>query len=156
MKMKRSGQLSICLILLVLNLLFIWGNSALPGKESAEISGGVLEWITDMVGETIPDGEFVLRKLAHFSEFFSLGLLLFWLFRLLSQRGIHQAAMPLLCGTLAALLDETLQVLTPDRGPSVVDVWIDVAGVAGGILLMLAGHFLYERMKHRTIGGNRT
>lgn len=155
MRKNGSRQKWVCSVLLVLNLLFIWGNSLLPGEASSEISSGFLGYITEILGQVIPNGEYVIRKLAHFSEFACLGLLLSWLFRLLRQQGIHLFTMPLLCGSLAALLDETIQVLTPERGPSVIDVWIDTAGVTAGILLMLLGYALYVRRKHRTIGGNK-
>ena len=153
---KHHLQLAVCISLLILNLLFIWGNSLMPGEQSSELSGGLMEWVVEIVGEEIPNGEFLLRKLAHFSEFASLGLLLTWLSLLLSQSGIHRVTMPLLGGMTAALVDETIQVLTPERGPSVVDVWIDTAGAAAGILILLIGYTLLEGRKHHTIGGNKS
>ena len=153
---ENRRNLWICMTLLALNLTFIWGNSMMTGEQSSEISSGVLQWITEILGGMIPKGELVLRKLAHFSEFSCLGLVLCWLFLLLNQQGIHRFSMPLLCGMLAALTDETIQVLTPARGPSVIDVWIDTSGVLFGILLMLAGHHLYVSRKRKTIGGNKT
>ena len=38
---------------------------------------------------------------------------------------------------LAALTDETIQIFT-GRGPQVQDVWLDFAGGAAGLLVMLA------------------
>ena len=149
----HKKQLLLCALLLILNLSFIWGNSLMSGPQSSELSGGVMEWLKEMMGGSIPGGEHLIRKLAHFSEFACLGLLLTWLFQLLHQRGIYGFAMPLLCGSLAALTDETIQVLTPERGPSVVDVWIDISGVTLGILLLLLGHCLVKRRKSKSNGG---
>lgn len=150
----NKKQITICLMLILLNLFFIWGNSFLAGPASSQLSGGVMEWLKDCLGEELPGGEFLIRKLAHFSEFACLGLLLSWLFRLLSQKGIHGFTMPLLCGSLAALLDETIQVLTPERGPSVIDVWIDTAGVVTGSLFLLLILGLWKKKKHKkSIGG---
>ena len=113
-----------------------------------------MKWLKDCFGGEIPGGEFLIRKLAHFSEFACLGLLLTWLFSLLSQSGIHGFTMPLLCGVLAALTDETIQVLTPERGPSVIDVWIDTAGVTTGILVLLLILGLRKKKTHKkSIGG---
>ena len=137
MKQSSKKQLLICIFLLILNLSFIWGNSLMSGPQSAELSGGVMEWLEEMLGESISGGEFLIRKFAHFSEFACLGLLFAWLFQLLGQKSFHRFTLPLLCGSLSALTDETIQVLTPARGPSVVDAWIDTAGVTAGILLLL-------------------
>ena len=55
--------------------------------------------------------------------------------------------MPLLFGMMAACMDETIQVFTPDRGPSPIDIWIDTCGVAAGITILLIGHY-YICKKH--------
>ena len=154
MKKVNKKQTLLCLVLILLNLSFIWGNSFLAGPESSQLSGGVMEWLKECLGGELPGGEFFIRKLAHFSEFACLGLLLTWLFQLLSQSGIHGFTMPLLCGVLAALTDETIQVLTPERGPSVIDVWIDTAGVTTGILVLLLILGLRKKKTHKkSIGG---
>ena len=81
----------------------------------------------------------MLRKIAHFTEFACLGGLFTWLFAMLRR----PAVLALGCGFLAACVDETIQMFIPDRGPSVVDVGIDTAGVAVGILLLL----LFQHIK---------
>lgn len=56
------------------------------------------------------------------------------------EKSAHLICMPLLFGLLTACVDETIQVFTPDRGPSLIDVWIDTAGVAAGITFLLIGY----------------
>ena len=154
---RRHGiQLGICLCLIFLNLSFIWGNSMLAGPQSAEVSEGLLEVLEEFLEETIPGGHMLLRKLAHFTEFASLGLLLAWLFLLLGQQSFHKFTMPLLCGILTALTDESIQMLTPERGPGVADVLIDTAGALTGILILLLGHCLWQMKKQKSNGGNET
>lgn len=153
MEKSKRNQLIFCVTLLTVNVLFIWGNSALPGETSGEISSGILLWLSQLMGDAWVIGEYLLRKLAHFSEFAMLGLLLGWLFLLLQQKGIHRFSMPLLLGMLTACTDETIQVFSPDRGPSVIDVWIDTAGVAAGIIILLLGHALLEKKHKRKNGG---
>ena len=155
MRRGYGMKLVLCICLILLNLFFIFGNSMLAGPQSAELSGGFLELLEEFIEETIPDGQFFIRKLAHFSEFACLGLLLTWLFLLLKQKSFHLMTLPLLFGSLAALTDETIQVLTPERGPSVVDVWIDISGVTLGILLLLLGHCLLKRRKPKSNGGTK-
>ena len=149
MKQKKF----ICTALILLNLLFIWGNSLLPGEVSGEISGGILAVFAEVLGQILPEGELLLRKLAHFSEFACLGLLLSWRFLILESR--YQFPLPLLCGILAAMTDETIQVFVSERGPSVIDVWIDFAGVLTGSCLLLLVHRLVKKHRHTT-GGNKT
>lgn len=136
-------------VLICLNLAFIWGNSALSGDTSGQISGGIMAWLLDLFG-AIPWSEFLLRKMGHFCEFALLGFLLMLFWRAHGETGLHAFAMPLLCGMLAACIDETIQVFTPDRGPSVIDVWIDTFGVCCGILFGYLCHiFRNIRKNHR-------
>lgn len=136
-------------LLIVINLAFIWGNSLLSGETSGEISGGLLAWLTEILG-SLPFEEFLLRKLGHFSEFACLGLLhtLYW--ESCGQKGFHRFTMPLLCALLAACCDETIQSFVPNRNPSVIDVWIDTFGACVGISVITAIHYFgnFRRDRH--------
>ncbi len=128
---KTDKRMGLCIWLLVLNLAFIWGNSLLPG----ELSGAFSRWVQQLLGAVpgIPStGHGLLRKLAHFTEFACLGVLLHWLYGM-RQKPIWRG---LLWGVGAACLDETIQIFVPDRGPGVKDVLIDSAGVCVGIALL--------------------
>ena len=101
----------------------------LPG----EVSGALSDWLGNLLGLGQGDpsqGTGLLRKLAHFSEFACLGFLLAWLAYLKGERGFHIFALALLGGLLAACIDESIQMLTPARGPGLMDVWIDTSGAA--------------------------
>ena len=138
-------RLRMCRILLVCTLIFIWGNSLLPG----EISGAFSDWVKAILARifsTGPEkdaGSGLLRKLAHFSEFTALGIWLAWLHGMLEKGRIQ----PFLWGVLAAAIDETIQRFVPDRGPSIRDVCIDSAGVLTGIILLWLG---YNYLKKRS------
>ena len=142
----------LCASAVALLLCFIWGNSLLSGEESGQVSGGLLRWL----GQTFPllkgMPELVLRKLGHFSEFGALGFFLCWLLRLGGQVGIHRVSAPMFLGMLAANIDETIQYFRPGRGPSVIDVWIDTAGVVAGIAVF----FLLRRVHTLIQKGKRT
>ena len=143
--MKRTDKrLRLCTALLICNLVFIWGNSLLPG----EISGAFSDWVKSLLAQLLPmgpdngSGGGLLRKVAHFTEFTALGMLLAWLHGML-QKGKLQ---PFLWGILAASVDETIQCFVPDRGPGIKDVCIDSAGVLTGIILLWTGyHFVKKR-----------
>ncbi len=139
---RRTSLTALTAALLLANLWFIWGNSALPASDSQELSGQAMRWLGFLVAAFGAQGETVLRKLAHMAEFASLGLLLTALFRLQKSRSL---AAPLLLGLLAACVDETIQVFVPGRASSVIDVWIDGAGLLLGIAFALIGQYLLRK-----------
>lgn len=143
--MKKIRHLPMYLCLVVLTLAFIWGNSLVPGDVSGEISGGIFEMVAGLFAVFGDKGQFVLRKLAHFSEFTALGFFLTGLWRNLKRR--ERLAPPLLLGLAAACLDETIQIFSPGRGSSLIDVWIDFGGVCTGFLLSICLRYLLDRRK---------
>lgn len=133
-------------------LCFIWGNSLLPGEDSGNLSGFVgmmLQKLLPFLDLQSEIGLHLLRKAAHFSEFAALGMSLAWLFGMLSKQRLLSLALPLLSGAGAAAIDETIQLFSPNRGPSIRDVGIDTAGVITGIAVLTLLHCLYKRMKKR-------
>ena len=148
--MKKQKIIST--VLVALNLALIWGNSLLPGSASGAMSGGVMQLLMELLSIPAEHAELLhhfVRKAAHFTEFACLGALLCWRFRLAGERGLKLAALPVLCGMAAALTDETIQMFSPDRGPSLVDVWIDVGGAAAGMTAVLCGYHLFKRIKNK-------
>ena len=140
----KNRKIQRCLMLIILNLAFIWGNSLLPG----EVSGALSDWLGRLLGlggEGAPEGTGLLRKIAHFTEFACLGFLLARLASLKGERGFHIAAPAMLGGLLTACIDESIQMLTPARGPSLVDVWIDTSGVVIGIAALLGVYYFDSR-----------
>lgn len=135
---RTQKRLVLCCILLAVNLIFIWGNSLLPG----ELSGALSQWLRNLLfpGDDAATGHGLLRKIAHFTEFACLGACLSWLFGMLEK----QKWLPLLLGFLAASLDETIQIFVPDRGPAILDVIIDTAGVCLGVGVLILGHTIYK------------
>lgn len=143
--MKKRKAL--CCVLIALNLALIWGNSTLPGGVSMELSDGFLALLSQGLPAFAVIGSILIRKLAHFSEFACLGLLLGWL--LSPEGGFRGFAAPALLGTLAACVDETIQRFVPGRESSLIDVWIDIFGVCAGILLLRLGYRCIRRRKER-------
>ena len=143
---KTNQRLRLCIVLLVMNLVFIWGNSMLPG----EISGAISHWVKSLLSSVLPDkpggdDHGLLRKIAHFTEFGCLGLCLSWLVRMVRERKWEYWVLPLFAGFLVACVDETIQMFVPDRGPGIRDVAIDTAGVFVGIALFSLVYFMKNR-----------
>jgi VanZ family protein len=94
-----------------------------------------------MTAEQIDQMDWIIRKGAHVTEYAILALLAYRAFRL--GRPGYQYSYPawtLIIGTLYAASDEYHQSFFPSRGASVIDVLIDMLGVAVGIALSLWGH----------------
>jgi VanZ family protein len=139
---KRINTLLTLLIILL--LVFIWGNSMLPKEKSDALSRWVLEHIFkfDSGDLKFDEGNHILRKAAHMTEFMLLAAAavlrlrhkrLYWLY------GGFAA--------LAAAADETIQIFS-HRGSQAKDVGIDCIGVVLGtviIFLILHNHKKKER-----------
>lgn len=129
----------IALILLVLaTIAHAFYQSSLPPEKSTQQSDKVGEIIEEIVPPETKPGEYIqqnIRKLAHFTEFFFLGL---WaaLYAVFFARKAVSFVNLCFFGMAIALLDETVQIFS-QRGPSVKDVWIDLFGYAAALLLVL-------------------
>ena len=145
--MKSSNhRMRVYVALILCMLFFIWGNSMLPGEISGELSGGLMEYVGKLFAVFGAAGEFVLRKIAHFSEYTALGFFLGGLFTAQGQKGYHRITVPMGCGLFTACVDETIQIFAEARGSSLIDVWIDFSGVCFGLLVHEVLHRV--RVKH--------
>ncbi len=145
---RTDKRLRLCTALLICNLIFIWGNSLLPG----EVSGAFSDWVKGLLEslipgeESSPTGGGLLRKLAHFTEFAALGLLLSWRLGMLQK----DSRLALFWGAGAACVDESIQMFVPDRGPGLKDVAIDCCGVLAGMMVLHLGHTYFKKKTNTT------
>ena len=132
-------------ILILLNLALIWGNSMLTGLSSEAVSGGVLAFLGRFLPVLLTEaGHTLLRKAAHFSEFALLGLLYCGRHRLVKgEAPVHLMGF----GLAVACIDETIQIFTPGRASSLIDVWIDASGFALGLLLIVIFYTISNKIK---------
>ena len=127
-------------VLILATLAFIFSNSMESIPESREKSDEFLKLLTPFLEFFVGEGnvtEYLVRKLAHFMEFFVLGAELSALC-LLHRKPLLWA---MFAGLLTALTDETIQIFYA-RGSQVQDVWLDfsavlVAGILAYLLLRL-------------------
>lgn len=136
-------------ILILLMLVFIWGNSILPASISSKISA----FVARLLGKGTAEAH--VRKAGHFTEFFAFGAALGLYVPLRGRTGGELAMRLALPGLFVPLMDETIQMFN-DRGPQVRDIWIDIAGYTCGCLLALlvffcARHFLRRRKERRGV-----
>ena len=146
---RSRKRLQLCTALLCVNLIFIWGNSLLPGS----ISGALSDWLKDLLAPLLGQGPGgggggLLRKAAHFTEFACLGICLRWLFGMLQEKKLPQLLFPLIIAIIVASIDETIQIFVPDRGPGIKDVLLDTSGAIIGIAILTIGHILRKERQH--------
>lgn len=117
------------LIFTLLNLAFIFIQSALPPEESSKESSAVGDIIEEIIPPDTKPGAFIqtnLRKIAHFMEFASLGAFVStYLILFFRKRATMLLSFP--TALLTGFIDETIQLFS-GRGSSVKDVWIDFFG----------------------------
>lgn len=141
---KTANRVRLCVVLLIVNVVFIWGNSLLPAELSKAFSNLVYKLLQLFVSGSEGQGEGgtgLLRKLAHLTEFACFGALWCW-YWLMSRKSPWLGLLPGLC---VASVDETIQCFVPGRGPRVTDVAIDLLGVSLGIGAL----FLIITLKNR-------
>lgn len=135
-------------------IMFIFSLSLQTGDTSAQISSGFGQWLIqtilpfakDFFEENWDMVHLVIRKGAHFTEFFVLGVLM----RSTLHQYEHQirasvsGAAWLMCVVVASC-DETIQRYVGGRAGQVQDILLDASGALVGIILI--GLFTNRRKK---------
>lgn len=124
-------------IILILWMLIIFCFSQQSGNSSTELSDGILNQLIKFIPFSIDYHllSFIIRKFAHFSEYFILGILsVNVLYQYQSLDLKHIIFIILFCCGYA-ITDEIHQMFIDERTPKILDVVIDSFGSICGILL---------------------
>ena len=135
MDIMKNKRLVLAWTLLILWMLFIFIMSSFNGVMSSNQSGSIAVLIYNLFD--ISDTEkvsFIVRKCAHVSEFFILGILVINLVSKYNVKHIYLISF-IIC-VLYASSDEFHQLFVPGRSGQVTDVLIDLIGVVLGLLLV--------------------
>ncbi len=137
--MNKTRKKLLISIALLLCTAFIFHNSLQPGEVSSGQSGHLLLLLQDILGKIKLNflTEYLIRKIAHFSEFALEGLLLYLFFCEVVCLRRYAVCIAAFAGLLAAMTDETIQLFVEGRSGQVTDVWIDFAGVVTGVVVMM-------------------
>ena len=133
--MKKHSWL---IIIGILWHIFIFSQSLLPGEVSSNQSGFIVDTLYPLftrIGFTIDIDTFtfIIRKSAHFVEYFILGIILFLIYQKWFKNKTLWVCV-LVHGLLTASIDETIQRFTPNRSGELRDVLIDSIGIFVGII----------------------
>lgn len=163
MNIKMNILRGILIVLLALTFTMIFNFSNQDSVESSGVSSKVTIFLTQNIEsiqkletskreETLDKIETVIRKLAHFSIYTVVGILMMSLMSTYNNiKGKNKILISLIVGFLYASSDEFHQYFIPGRGAMVTDVLIDTLGVSFGIALVLTIKKLYSGILNRQI-----
>ena len=157
--MKRINIIrGILLIMLVGTFGIIFGFS----NQNGETSGGLSRKVTEFIVEINPFNKNIteeqkelqienlhpkIRKLAHFSIYTLVGILLMSLCMTYELKNIKRFFISLIFGIIYATTDEIHQLFIQGRSGNFIDVLIDTSGVLFGIILILGIMFFWTHSK---------
>ena len=138
--------------LTVLLIFFIFYMSAQNADDSSALSLRVLLFLNSLLSQIGLKGfltEHIVRKAAHFTEYFVLGGLLFADVMGFVQRKRINIALPPCIAFVVAILDEMSQSLSMGRTPMARDVLIDFMGALSAVIIIqfLLYIFVYKNKK---------
>lgn len=114
-----------------------------PGNESASTSNQVLEVIFNVLPLSTENEVFlhtVIRKLAHFSAYALLSILIY-----IAYRGKKATLFTFVICLIFAISDEIHQLFIPGRSGEVRDVLIDMSGVVFSLMII----YLIRKIRSR-------
>ena len=130
--------LTVCWIIVIFS--FSLQNGSLSSLQSGFFSTRIHQFLLSMsINIEKSTVSFIIRKLAHFTEFFILGCLV-----RKSTLDIKDNRL-LYIIFLVPILDEFIQSFVPDRAMSVIDMGIDSMGIITGIVLITLIHTYISR-----------
>ena len=121
-------------------------------NQNSTTSAGLSQKVTNFVVELIPSIknmqelekenvvdriESIIRKIAHYSIYTLVGILLMGLMSTYNIKEFDRIAVSLIVGVVYASTDEIHQAFVPGRGPLVTDVILDSMGVLTGIFIFM-------------------
>lgn len=155
----KKNILRIILILLLLGTFYIiFGFSSQDGEKSGSISRRITEKIATFIPQIQKENEIekenimntmerIIRKMAHFSIYTAVGLLLMALVSTYNIKEKNRLIITLTTGIIYASSDEIHQSFVPGRSPMITDIVIDTMGVILGILLIILGKKIIKKYR---------
>ena len=154
--MKINILRIILIILLLCTFFVIFGFSSQDGEASGGLSRNITNKILQISNKYNALGqeekeqianktEKIIRKVAHFSIYTVVGLLLMGLLSTYKIKENWRMILSILLGMIYAVSDEIHQSFIPGRTPQITDIYIDTLGVVLGVLLILLFIKIYDK-----------
>lgn len=136
---RRNIALVLWCTLSVLTVAFIFTNSIFDADTSGQQSGFVLTFINSVLSHISPElilTEHIIRKCAHFAEYFMLGTFLFLAYKSFFIKLNFKILFAPLTGLVVAFCDEFIQLFSSGRSAQLSDVMLDFFGVCTASVLL--------------------
>lgn len=149
---RRVYVIAITSLLTVLITVFIFGNSMQTGEESGALSDIFVSMIINPlkflgINADIHTVGFIIRKLAHFSEYFVLCAAFSIDLLCIFNKKAFVFIAPVYCSVVAVCDEFLVQSATEGRSPELRDVFIDISGA---ILALLVIIIIYNYRKNKS------
>jgi VanZ family protein len=131
--LKEKNRKKVFLFLVILMTLIIWTNSILPADLSSTQSGfftSIMHSFLSILGISLDINQvsFIVRKSAHFGQFFLLGIFWFqYLYQVIKNKKFMHYYVAFFC-LLTAIIDESIQLFSIGRAFQFTDILIDFFG----------------------------
>lgn len=170
MKKNKISKINILRGILIILLLATFARIFCFSNQNGTQSSGVSRKVTEIVTSNIKKvqnmpqkekeiflehTEKIIRKLAHFSIYTVVGLLMMSLMSTYKLKQSKRIWTSLIVGVLYASSDEIHQYFVPGRSARVFDVMIDSAGVCLGICIVMFALWLTRKVMERKKKENR-
>ena len=149
MKRKTIGYIS--LILFIFVTLFIFFNSSQDAVQSSSQSSRIVDTVEKVIKTIKPEMNierhnltYIIRKLAHFIEFFAQGFFFSIFIYCFSKK--YNIINILFIGLLTACYDEYIQLSSAGRSGQISDIFVDFSGC---ILAAVLYTIFYFSMKEK-------
>ena len=162
---RKKGQVAVSIVAAIFLVILygaIFSFSEQNGETSGHLSHEVTKWIVesweklcgggwteDVKNAWIKYWEHPVRKLAHFSEYAVMGILVFLIWNPWLQKGWKKNLLIIGWVFLSAALDEWHQTFVADRCGNFMDVLLDTSGGCFGLILCLFITWLCTRKRGR-------
>ena len=143
----------ILVALIVFNLIFIFTQSSLSSEVAGEEAGAVTDIVVEILPDDSPAEEYAennMDKIAHFTEYASLGCFVSLFICFFGLRLEILAPFSLLFAELMAFIDETIQIFS-GRNPDIKDMWSDILGFLTLSIITYLAFFLAKRLLKKEI-----
>ena len=153
-------KLTYLFILILTTFITIFRFSSQDGQTSSSLSKEVTEKVTKRINKiqnleeterknVLSRIEKIIRKIAHFSLYTIVGILLMSLACTYEFTEFKRGGISFLIGLMYACLDELHQFFISERSAQITDVMIDSMGVLFGILLVMLIYKIYTSRKEK-------
>ena len=143
----------ILVALIVFNLIFIFSQSMLSSEAAGEESGAVKDIVVEILPDDSPAEEYAennMDKIAHFTEYASLGCLVSLFICFFGLQPKILAPISLLFAETMAFIDETIQIFS-GRNPDIRDMWSDILGFLTLSIITYIAFFLVKGLMKKEI-----